>query len=94
MKICIHCGTDKNITQHHCHPLKWFGTRRTNRWTVPLCEKCHQTLEIGILFLESQLGGVKYGTRFKLPAYEYENIVKRFTRPKYVGFNSVFGSRD
>jgi hypothetical protein len=83
MKLCIHCGETENLTKHHIHPIKWFGSRRTNKWTMCLCEKCHHTIELGILFLESQIGNVKFGTRFKLPAKEYENIAKRFTRKKY-----------
>jgi hypothetical protein len=77
---CQHCGSLTNITHHHVHPLAHFGSKRTNQYTVPFCEKCHQILEVGILFLEARLGGVKYGTRFKLHVTEYENIVRMFSK--------------
>lgn len=79
-KQCQRCGTTDDITMHHVQPLKWFGSKRTNRWTVPYCEKHHKELEVGILFLESRLGGVKYGTRFKLHISEYENIVNQYSK--------------
>jgi hypothetical protein len=83
MKICQRCGTSEKLTSHHVHPLAHFGTKRTNRHTIHLCEKCHHTLETGILFLEARLGGVKYGTRFKLHVSEYENAVRIFVKKKF-----------
>lgn len=81
---CVHCGTTANLSEHHVHPVCHFGTRRTNRWTIPLCISCHRTIEIGILFLESRLGGVKYGQRFKLHSSEYENIVRQFSKKRHL----------
>lgn len=83
MKPCQRCG-DNRVTQHHVHPLCHFGTRRTNQHTIPLCEKHHREIEIIILAVESRIGGVKYGQRFKLHASEYENIVRQFQKKKYL----------
>jgi hypothetical protein len=84
-RVCQHCGeaNEKKLTEHHVHPLCHFGSRRTNRWTVTYCQKCHREIETGILFLESRLGGVGYGTRFKLHSSEYENIVRQFSKKKF-----------
>jgi len=83
-ECCQHCGETQRLTYHHVHPVVHFGTRRTNKWTVPLCVFCHRTIEIGILFLESRLGGVKYGQRFKLHVSEYEAVVRQFSKKKYL----------
>jgi hypothetical protein len=89
MKICQRCGTSANITDHHILPLAHFGTKRTNRHTIPLCEKHHQILENGILFLEARLGGTKFGTRVKLKAQEYETIANLFIKKRFSnGYNS------
>lgn len=80
MKACKKCGTSENITKHHIKPICHFGSRRRNRETICLCRKCHDIIETGILFLEARLGGVNFGTRYKLHASEYENIVRIYTK--------------
>lgn len=82
MKHCKKCRTSENITKHHVKPLCHFGSRRTNRETVYLCRHCHDTIETGILFLEARIGGVTFGTRYKLHESEYEYILKLYLNKK------------
>jgi hypothetical protein len=82
MKRCNHCGSTENITRHHVLPVRWWN-KRTNKWTVPFCNSCHENLETIISIVESITSGKPIGSKVKLKASEYETIVKAFTRKKY-----------
>lgn len=87
--ICLHCGSPEKLEEHHVLPRCHFG-RRNNRWTVTLCNRCHDNFETGLLFLESHIGNVGFGNRFKLHSSEYEKITKKFLKRKYVERSGAF----
>ncbi len=48
--ICLICGTDKKITQHHLT----LGPKKGNRTKpikVPICRKCHDIIEAAKVYV-------------------------------------------
>lgn len=80
---CTKCETESCLTEHHCHPVIWYG-RKSNQLKVCLCRLCHDKLEANILAVESYVGNVKYGTRFKLERKSYEKILQNFLGDKKI----------
>lgn len=83
MKTCQHCGATSGIEDHHINPKCHFG-RRNNGKTAPFCRRCHDRLEDLIMSVESFIGNVKFGNRFKLHPNDYEKIVFNFSKRKFL----------
>lgn len=79
MKTCKRCGTKDNLTHHHILP-RAFNHSRKNKRTICLCENDHRHLELIILQVESTVGRVKFGNRYKLTNSDYFQIVKNFVK--------------
>lgn len=64
-----------------------FLTEKKNGLKIIICRKCHDKLESNILAVESFVGNVAYGTRYKLYKESYEKILNKFvnsTKLNYV----------
>ena len=74
---CSKCLTDSRITEHHIHPIVFYG-RKNNTLKVCLCRECHNRIEYNILSVESYIGNIGFGKRFKLEKKQYEKILRNF----------------
>lgn len=77
---CNRCGRgsdEAELTLHHQNPVCHYG-RKTNQLKICLCVKCHAKIETYILSVESHLGNIPYGRRYKLTKSDYERIAKNF----------------
>lgn len=77
MRQCSKCGTDKNLTEHHIHPVRYFG-RKKNQLKICLCRDCHDQIETIIRGVESFIGNVPFGTHFQLYKSSYEKIAESY----------------
>lgn len=77
MKACSKCGCTDCLTEHHIHPVTFYG-RKNNQLKVCLCRKHHDQLEQNILAVESFIGNVPFGRRFKLHKGSYEKILEAY----------------
>jgi len=76
---CSKCTTIERLTEHHQYPVCHFGHRRDGLKIV-LCRECHRRIEERILAVESFIGNVTYGTRYKLDRSDYDRITRLFLR--------------
>ena len=44
-KVCLRCGTVRNLSWHHVYPKRYFGSGWVNSDVRPLCRHCHDELE-------------------------------------------------
>lgn len=85
---CSKCGTRDRLTQHHLYPVCHFGNRRGGI-KVCLCNYCHCKIEMIILSVESYVGDVKFGTRFRLERRDYDKITRHFLREEKIIYVAV-----
>lgn len=75
MKKCKKCGSDTQLTEHHCHPKAHYNGSGPK---IELCFYCHRRLEDIILGIEAFCGDRRIGERYKLKKDDYENILISF----------------
>lgn len=78
--VCSKCGESRPIQRHHFYPQVHFGTGVRNPHTIGLCESCHIRIETIILSVESFVGDVKFGSRFRMDREHYERIHRHWLR--------------
>lgn len=61
--------------KHHIYPVTHFG-KRSNRFTVPLCDKHHRRSDDALLSIEAFFGRVPWGTRYRLNRRTYTQIAR------------------
>ncbi len=77
MKTCSKCESTNKIEQHHFHPRCHF---KGSKATIDLCHDHHLKIETIILAVESFVGGVPFGTRYKLTTEQYNKIHRHWLR--------------
>ena len=85
---CSKCGTSHQATQHHIYPVCHFGNKRTGL-KICLCQTHHREIETRILAVESTVGNVSYGTRFKLEPTYYERIARHYLKTSNIIYMAV-----
>lgn len=84
---CNKCDSTKNLTDHHVYPVCHFGRKRDGL-KIKLCCHCHRRIEDYILSIESHLGNVPFGRRYRLDKSDYERTIHNFLHNRtivYVG---------
>lgn len=78
-RSCSKCNTTDRITQHHIYPVCHYGNKRCGL-KIYLCEHHHREIESRISVVESTLGNVSFGTRFKLDRELYDRITRHYLK--------------
>lgn len=74
---CSRCFATEKLTKHHQYPVVHFGMKKGGL-QLCLCRDCHRRIEDIILAVESHLGNLPFGTRYKLDKSDYDRIVHNF----------------
>lgn len=76
---CSKCNTTDRITQHHIYPVCHFGNKRCGL-KVYLCQAHHREIENRIAVVESTVGNVPFGIRYKLEKDYYDRILRHYLK--------------
>jgi HNH endonuclease len=71
--FCLKCGCrdKKKLTWHHVIPKVHLKSENAKADLVTFCRDCHDKMEYYILSVESFIGKVSFGERFKLRSTGY-----------------------
>ncbi len=75
--FCFKCRSKENLTEHHVIP-KTHKKDGGDIDKIILCRKCHDKMEAYILAIESFIGGISFGKRFRLPFRDYYIALTNF----------------
>jgi hypothetical protein len=76
---CSKCEETDRLTGHHKYPVVHFGEKKEGLQII-LCVKCHRRIEDVYQAVESFIGNVPFGTRFRLDRSNYDRIVQNFLK--------------
>lgn len=86
---CSKCSTNECMTRHHQYPVCHFGGKREGL-KISLCHSCHCKIEMIIASVESYVGDVPFGTRFKLERSCYDRITRHFLKKAKIIYVAVW----
>ena len=86
---CSKCGSKERLTDHHVYPVCHFAHKRDGL-KIKLCVYCHRRIEDYILAIESHLGNVRYGERYKLDKSDYERTIHNFLHNRTIVYVGVW----
>lgn len=85
---CSKCETTYHLTSHHQYPCCHYG-EKIEGLKIRLCHSCHCKIEMIIASVESYVGDVQFGTRFKLERSCYDRITRHFLRQAKIIYVAV-----
>ena len=90
---CSKCQTRDRLEKHHVYPVCHFGGKRDGL-KICLCRFCHMKIEFILLSVESYVGDVQFGTRFKLTTQDYDKITRHYIKDSKIVYLTVQWSVD
>lgn len=85
---CSKCGTNDRLTNHHLYPVVHYGNKRCGI-KICLCNYCHCKIEMIILSVESYVGDVPFGTRYRLERSDYDKITRHYLKKSTIIYVAV-----
>lgn len=85
---CSKCTGTERLSHHHWYPVVHYGERKGGIQIV-LCRKCHSRIEDLYMAVESFIGNVPFGTRFRLDRSNYDRILQNFLRQENIIYVDV-----
>ena len=85
---CSKCESTERLTRHHKYPVCHYQNKR-NGIQIVLCNSCHCKIEMIIASVESYVGDVPFGTRFKLDRGCYDRITKHYLKQSQIVYVAV-----
>lgn len=86
---CSRCGTSDRLTEHHIYPVCHFGHKHDGL-KVKLCVSCHRRFEDCLLGIESHIGNIPFGKRYKLDKSDYERALRNFLHNRTIIYVAVW----
>lgn len=86
---CSRCYSTDKLTKHHQYPVVHFGHKKDGLMLC-LCQECHRKIENNILAVESHLGNLPFGVRYKLDRSDYDRITHNFLFGRQIIYVAVW----
>ena len=80
MRRCSKCEGETRLEEHHFYPKVHYGNGHRNPHTITLCHECHIKIETIILSVESFIGYLKFGQRYKMDKESYNRIHRNWLK--------------